>query len=490
MAEAHLGLQSGATLPLFIGGQTIKSTGATDAVVNPADGSTLARVPMCTPMEIDSAVKAAALAFPSWRDTPVPQRVQVLFQFKALLENNFEDLARMVVRENGKTLDDARGEVRRGIEVVDFACGMPTLMMGEALDQIASGIDCHSIRVPLGVVAGICPFNFPAMIPLWMMPIAIAAGNTFVLKPSERTPMSGSRIAELFLAAGLPAGVLNVVHGAHETVNALLSHPDVRAISFVGSMPVAKHVYETAAKHGKRVQALAGAKNHMIVMPDCDVEMTVKAVLGSAFGAAGQRCLAGSVMLAVGDAAERVVERVRDEAARLKIGDGLMQDSAMGPVIRQEACGRISRYIDQSVAEGAKLVLDGRTAALRHNAGFFIGPTILDHVSFEMSVARDEIFGPLLAVIRATNLDEAIRIANLSNFGNASCIFTQNGAAARMFRNKIEAGMCGVNVGVPAPMAFFPFAGWKHSFFGDLHATGKDGVRFYTESRVVIERWL
>lgn len=489
MAEADIATEISATLPLFIGGERIEFTGATDGVINPANGRTLARVPMCTAAHVDAAVQAGARAFPSWRDTPVPQRVQVLFRFKALLEQHFEELARTVVLENGKTIDDARGEVRRGIEVVDFACGMPSLMMGEAVEQIASGIDSHTVRVPLGVVAGICPFNFPAMIPLWMMPIAIGAGNAFVLKPSERTPMSGSRIAELFFEAGLPTGVLNIVHGARETVDALLSHPDVRAVSFVGSMPVAKHVYETAARHGKRVQALAGAKNHLIVMPDCDPDIAVKAVLGSAFGAAGQRCLAGSVLLAVGDSADAVVERITREASSLKIGDGLLPDSAVGPVIRQDTCDRVSNHIDRGVADGARLVLDGRSSSKGQREGFFLGPTILDHVTPEMAVAQEEVFGPLLAVIRVKDLDEAIRVANRSRFGNASSIFTRSGAAARIFRNRIEAGMCGVNVGVPAPMAFFPFAGWKQSFFGDLHATGKDGVRFYTETRVVIEKW-
>lgn len=476
------------TLQLLIGGSWRDSQARTERVLNPAYGTVLAHVPLCAEEEIRAAVEAGTGAFPAWRDMPVTQRVQVLFRFKQLLEQNFDELARTVVQENGKTMDDARGEVRRGIEVVEFACGMPTLTMGETVEQIANGIDSHTVRVPLGVVAGICPFNFPAMIPLWMMPIAIAAGNTFVLKPSERTPVSATRIAELFVEAGLPAGVLNVVHGAREAVDAILSNPDIRAISFVGSMPVARYIYEMAAKHGKRVQALAGAKNHLIAMPDCDMDLTVKAILSSSFGAAGQRCLAGSVLVAVGDIAERLVERLKQEASNLKIGDGLMQDSAMGPVIRREACDRVASYIEKGIAEGATLVLDGRKSSGK-DEGFYIGATILDHAKPEMSVAREEIFGPLLTVIRVKDLDEALAVTNRSQFGNASSIFTRSGAAARAFRMKVETGMCGVNVGVAAPMAFFPFGGWKNSFFGDLHATGKDGVKFYTETRVIIERW-
>jgi len=477
------------SLPMLIGGEPRQSgSGEFEEVINPATGDVLSRVPMCTESDVDAAVQAAVRAFPGWRETPVPQRVQVLFRLKQLLEQNFDDLARMVVRENGKTIEDARGEVRRGIEVVDFACGMPTLMMGETVEQIARGIDSHTVRVPLGVVAGICPFNFPAMIPLWMMPVAIAAGNAFVLNPSERTPMAGTRIAELFMEAGLPPGVLNVVHGAHRTVDALLSHPDIRAISFVGSMPVARYIYETSARHGKRVQALAGAKNHLIAMPDCDMDLTVKAVMSSAFGAAGQRCLAGSVLVAVGEVADPLVERLKSAASGLKIGDGLIEDSALGPVIRKDTCERVESYIEKGLAEGAKLVLDGRQSG-RNPRGFFTGPTIMDHATPEMSIAREEIFGPLLTVVRVRDLDEALEVTNRSHFGNASSIFTRSGEAAGAFRSRVEAGMCGVNIGVAAPMAFFPFAGWKSSFFGDLHATGKDGVRFYTETRVVIERW-
>jgi malonate-semialdehyde dehydrogenase (acetylating) / methylmalonate-semialdehyde dehydrogenase len=478
-------------LPILIGGEWRTSVaGRTEPVFNPAYGTVLSRVPMCTAAEVDAACQAAQRAFPGWRQTPVVNRVQVLFRYKQNLEQHFDELARLLVQENGKTLEDARGEVRRGIEVVDFACGMPSLMMGETVEQIASGIDSHSVRVPLGVVAGICPFNFPAMIPLWMFPIAIAAGNTFVLKPSERTPMSGVRLAELAQDAGLPPGVLNVVHGGREAVDALLTHPAVRAISFVGSAPVAKHVYETAAANGKRVQALAGAKNHLLVMPDADLDVTVKAILGSAFGAAGQRCLAGSVVLAVGAVAEPLLDRLEREAAALRIGDGLQQDCTMGPLVRADARQRVLGYIEKGLKEGARLVLDGRQAIKSdQQEGYFLGPTIFDQVRPEMSIAQEEIFGPVLAVVRAEDLRGAVDLINQSRFGNAASIFTRDGHTARVFRTEVEAGMVGVNVGVAAPMAFFPFAGWKGSFFGDLHATGKDGVRFYTETRVVIERW-
>jgi malonate-semialdehyde dehydrogenase (acetylating)/methylmalonate-semialdehyde dehydrogenase len=476
------------TLRIFLDGRWTESKSQqTEELFNPAYGKVIARVPLCNADDIDAAVQSAARAYPQWSKTPVMQRVQVLFRLKALLDEHFDELSRLVVQENGKTIEDARGEVRRGIEVVEFACGMPTLIMGETVEQISNGIDSHTVRVPIGVVGGICPFNFPAMIPLWMMPIAIAAGNAFILKPSERTPLSGVRIAELFAEAGLPAGVLNLVHGGREAVDGLCSHPGIHAISFVGSAPVAKHVYELSAKHGKRVQALAGAKNHLIIMPDCDMDLTIKAVMSSAFGAAGQRCLAGSVAVAVGDVADKFVSRLKREAEGMKIGDGLMADSAMGPVIRREACDRIASYIEKGSAEGATLVTDGRKAA--KGEGYFAGATIFDNVTPDMSIAQDEIFGPFLSVIRARDLDEALAITNRSKFGNASSIFTRSGPAARQFRTQVEAGMCGVNIGVAAPMAFFPFAGWKGSFFGDLHATGKDGVKFYTETRVVIERW-
>ncbi|WP_242342245.1 CoA-acylating methylmalonate-semialdehyde dehydrogenase [Anaeromyxobacter terrae] len=478
-----------ATLPLLVDGASRPAAAAETApVLEPATGRTVARVPLCGPADVDVAVRAAAAAFPGWRAIPVPDRVQVLFRYKALLEREQEALAASVSRENGKLLPDARGEVRRGIEVVDFACGMPTLAQGRTVEGIARGIDSHSWRVPVGVVAGICPFNFPAMIPLWMFPIAVAAGNTFVLKPSERTPSTGLRLAELFQEAGLPPGVLNVVHGGRDAVDALLDHPLVRAVSFVGSEGVARHVYARAAASGKRVQAMAGAKNHLLVLPDADLDLTVSAVMGSAFGAAGQRCLAGSVLVPVGGAAEPLLERLASEARATRVGDPFAADSAMGPVIREDSRARVRRYIEAGLAEGAALVVDGREAPAGGD-GFFIGPTILDRVAADSALTREEIFGPLLATVRARSVEEAVALANRSRYGNAASIFTSSGKAAAYFRRNVEAGMIGVNVGVAAPMAFFPFAGWKSSFFGDLHATGEDAVRFYTETRVVMERW-
>jgi malonate-semialdehyde dehydrogenase (acetylating)/methylmalonate-semialdehyde dehydrogenase len=475
-------------LPFLVDGSWRSShSGRTEPVTNPAQGTLLTRVPFCSAEEIDAAVRSAERAFPAWRDTPVPERAQVLFRYKQSLEHHLEELARMVSQENGKLLPDARNEVRRGIEVVDFACGMPSLIMGETVEGIARGVDSHTVRVPVGVVAGICPFNFPAMIPLWMFPVAIAAGNAFVLKPSERTPMTAVRLAELLVEAGLPAGVLALVHGGREAVDQLCQHPAVRAVSFVGSEPVARHVYALAASAGKRVQALAGAKNHLLVLPDADLDLTVKAVMGSAFGAAGQRCLAGSVAVPVGAAAAPLLERLRAEAEAVKVGDPLLEDSAMGPVIRQDSKQRILGYIERGLAEGARLLVDGRQRL--PGGGFFVAPTIFDEVRPDMSIAREEIFGPVLATVRVETVEEAVALVNRSRFGNAASIFTRSGRDAWFFRTRVEAGMIGVNVGVAAPMAFFPFAGWKGSFFGDLHATGKDSVRFYTETRVVIERW-
>lgn len=476
------------TLENFIGGRWVPSAAtAFEEVPNPATGELLARVPLSTAADVDAAVQAAAAAFPDWAATPAVERARLLFRYKAILEEHFEELARLVTLENGKTLADARGEVRRGIEVVEFACGAPTLLMGETLPDVARGIDCEAVRVPLGVVAGITPFNFPMMVPHWMLPIALACGNTFVLKPSERTPLSAVRCAELLREAGLPDGVFNIVHGAQEVVNALLAHPRVAAVSFVGSQPVAEHVYRTAAAHGKRVQALAGAKNHLIVMPDADLDRAVDAILSSAFGAAGQRCLAGSVVVAVGEIADTLVERLVQGAERLRVGDGAEEGTEMGPVIRQSAKERICGSIEQGLAEGARLACDGRVGVPER--GFYLRPTIFDHVRPEMTIAREEIFGPVLSVVRVPDLDAALDVVNASRYGNAASIFTRSGAAARLFRQRAQAGMLGINVGIAAPMAFFPFAGWKQSFYGDLHATGKDAVRFYTEQKVITARW-
>ncbi|HUY79577.1 MAG TPA: CoA-acylating methylmalonate-semialdehyde dehydrogenase, partial [Ktedonobacterales bacterium] len=459
--------------------------------------------PLGNRADVDAAVAAAKAAFPAWAATPVVERARVLFRYVALLEAHFEELAQLVTRENGKTIDDARGAARRGIEVVEFACGAPSLLMGESARDIARGIDSETLRFPLGVVAGITPFNFPMMVHHWLVPIAVVCGNTFVLKPSERTPLTANRCAELFMEAGLPAGVLNIVHGAREAVNGLLEHPDVRAVSFVGSQPVAQHVYITAAAHGKRVQALAGAKNHLIVMPDADLDRTIPAIMSSAFGAAGERCLAGSVVVAVGAVADELVRRLDATAGAWRVGDGLDSATDMGPVIRASQRDRIASAIAQGQAEGATLVRDGRELAdgaanggvkdLTDGdatvGGFFLRPTIFDHVRQEMTIAREEIFGPVLSVIHVETLDEALEIANRSRFGNAASIFTESGGAARAFRERIEAGMLGVNIGVAAPMAFLPFAGWKQSFYGDLHATGRDGVAFFTDQKVITTRW-
>jgi len=456
-------------------------------VYNPATGEVIEHVPLSDAVEVDDGVRAAVEACRTWSRTPVMERVRLMFRYKAVLEDHFEELAAIVTRHHGKTLEESRGEVRRGIEVVDFACGAPILLQGRTLRDVSSGVDQDLYRYPVGVCAGIPPFNFPVMIPLWMFPLAVVAGNTFVLKPSERTPLGGARLAELFLDAGFPPGVLNVVNGAGTTVDALLGHPSVAAISFVGSATVAQHVYTEAAAHGKRVQALGGAKNHMVVMPDADLELAVPAILNSAFGNAGERCLAGSVAVAVGRAADGVLEPLRDAASRMVVGPGDEQGVQVGPLIRAEHRDRVASYVEAGVAEGAELVVDGRPQMSRR--GFFLGPTILDRVTPSMSVGREEIFGPVLSISRAATLDEAIAQANASALGNMATIFTQSGRSGREFRERVEAGMTGINVPVAQPFAFFPFSGWKGSFYGDLHVHGTDGIDFYTRKKVVVTRW-
>jgi malonate-semialdehyde dehydrogenase (acetylating)/methylmalonate-semialdehyde dehydrogenase len=479
-----------ATVPAFIGGEfrepSSKGTHV-DPIPDPSTGETIAMLPYSTPKEIEAAIGAARQAFPAWANTPVPDRAQVMFRLKQLMEERFEEMAALVTQENGKTLPEARGEVRRAIEVVELACGAPTLLMGEGLDQIAQGIDEELVRFPVGVVAGITPFNFPNMVPLWMIPIALVCGNTFVLKPSQRTPLSGMRIAELLVEAGLPDGVFNVVHGAKDAVDALLTHPEVDSASFVGSAGVAKYIYATGAANGKRVQALGGAKNHLIVMDDADLDKTVTAMISSAFGNAGQRCLAGSVAVGVGSLGQALVDELIEQTGRLRVGPGAEPDTDMGPVIREERKSELIGYIEQGEEGGAKLVADGRGQG--PGKGFFLGPTVFDGVTPDMPLWRDELFGPILSVVRADDIDRAIDILNTSTYGNAASIFTTSGGNAREFKRRAEAGMLGVNVGVAAPMAFFPFTGWKNSFFGDLHATGRDGVRFYTRQKVVTSRW-
>jgi malonate-semialdehyde dehydrogenase (acetylating)/methylmalonate-semialdehyde dehydrogenase len=457
-------------------------------VTNPATGAEIAQVAYATAEDVDRTVRAAHAAYLKWRDVPVVDRVQPLYRYKMLLEKNHHELASTLTTENGKTIDDARAEVRRAIQMVEVACGMPSLMMGDSLNDVSAGIDSHTIRQPLGVCAGITPFNFPAMVPMWMWPFAIAAGNAFILKPSEKVPMTPTLAAKLLDEAGLPAGVFNLIHGDKVAVDALLHHPLVRAVSFVGSTPVAKYIYKTAAEEGKRVQALGGAKNHLVVMPDAHLPKTVENIISSAFGAAGERCLAGSVLVPVGDAAEPLLKLLIEKVNEMRVGDGGEEGVGMGPLVTREHRDRVAGYIDKGVAEGAKPLLDGRTSKPKGD-GFFLGPTIFDGVKPEMTIAKDEIFGPVLSVIRVKTLDEAIELVNRSPFGNATSIFTGSGKAAREYSARVEAGMVGINVGVAAPMAFFPFAGWKNSFFGDLHAHGKDAVMFYTEQKVLMTRW-
>lgn len=476
------------TLRNFIGGQWVEAqVERLETVPNPATGETLAQVPLSGRSDLDRAVEAAKEAFRTWRKTPVPVRARILFKYHQLLIKHKEELARLITEENGKSYKEALGEVQRGIECVEFAAGAPTLMMGSTLSEIATDIESAMYRYPLGVVGGITPFNFPMMVPCWMFPLAIACGNTFVLKPSEKTPLSANRLAELFAEAGLPDGVLNIVHGAHEVVNGLLEHPDIRAISFVGSQPVAEYVYRTAAANGKRVQALAGAKNHSIVMPDADLEKAVPAIINAAFGSAGERCMACSVVVAVGDIADQLVDQLVQAANEIRIGNGLEPDVFLGPVIRDAHKERTVQNIVTGEREGAKLVRDGRNDAV-DESGYFIGPTIFDEVKPGMKIWQDEIFAPVLSVVRVNTLDEAIEVANQSSFANGACIYTDSAKAIRQFREEIDAGMLGVNIGVPAPMAFFPFSGWKNSFYGDLHANGRDGVEFYTRKKMITQR--
>lgn len=481
-----------ATLRNWIGGKWVASVSQqTEAVYNPATEEVLAYVPLSSNEDVEQAVADSKKAFASWSRTPVPKRARVLFKYQQLLVDHWEELAQLVTKENGKSYAEAYGEVLRGIECVEFAAGAPNLMMGKQLPDIATGLESGMYRYPIGVIGGITPFNFPMMVPCWMLPLAIACGNTFVLKPSERTPLLANRLAELFQEAGLPDGVLNIVHGAHDVVNGLLKHPDVKGISFVGSQPVAEYVYRTGTAEGKRVQALAGAKNHSIVMPDADLDLTVKEITNAAFGSAGERCMACAVVVAVGDVADKLVEKLLQTADSLTIGNGLESGVFLGPVIRGPHKERTLRYIEIGEQEGAQLLRDGRkdAAAAADAKGYFVGPTLFDGVQKEMTIWKDEIFAPVLAIARVETLEEAIELANASEFANGACLFTKDGSNVRTFRETIEAGMLGVNLGVPAPMAFFPFSGWKKSFYGDLHANGTDGVEFYTRKKMVTARW-
>ena len=477
------------TIEHSIAGESTPGEGTRRGPVwDPATGEQQAEVALASPADVDRAVQAAKAAFESWGQDSLARRARIMFAFRELVHRHTDDLARIVSSEHGKVFDDARGEVVRGLEVIEFACGLPQLLKGEFSDQVSSEVDAHSFRQPLGVCAGITPFNFPAMVPMWMHPVAIATGNTFVLKPSERDPSASRLVAELYAEAGLPEGVFNVVNGDKVAVDALLDHPDVAAVSFVGSTPIARYVHERATAAGKRVQALGGAKNHAVVMPDADLEFAANHLIAAGFGSAGQRCMAISVAVAVGDAGDALVERLGEKAREVRVGPGLDPESEMGPVVTPEARDRITGYIGEGVEDGAVAVVDGRELEV-DGGGFFVGPTLFDKVGTEMSIYRDEIFGPVLAIVRVGTLDEAIALINENSFANGTAIFTASGGAARKFQREVEVGMIGVNVPIPVPMAYYSFGGWKDSLFGDHHIHGAEGIRFYTRAKAVTTRW-
>lgn len=476
-------------VPMIIGEKYVqKKELPTTPVYNPSTGEIIGLTPMGTEEDVNEAVKIATNAFMDWSQLPPSRRADILFRYRNLLEANMESIARLISKENGKTLDEARGDIRRGFEVVEFACGIAHLLKGESLTQIAPEIDGITVKEPLGVCAGISPFNFPAMVPMWMFPIAIACGNTFILKPSEKVPFTAIRLAELFLEAGLPEGVLSVVHGGKDVVNAICTHPGIAAVSFVGSSHIAKHVYTLATSHGKRVQAGGGAKNVQLVMPDADPDATIRAISGAAFGCAGQRCMAGSLLVGIGDIAKPLTERLINVMDFFTIGDTSGESPVdLGPVIDGQSKSRIVNTISDAERSGVKVLRDGRVKIPER--GFFVGPTLLGQVDPEMDLFKEEIFGPVLSLLSPQNLDEAINWLNRLPFGNGATIYTSNGQAARYFSRKINCGMVGINVGVPAPMALFPFAGWNDSFYGDLHVQGVEGVMFYTKQRVILSRW-
>jgi malonate-semialdehyde dehydrogenase (acetylating)/methylmalonate-semialdehyde dehydrogenase len=477
------------SVAILLGGRPINpQSDRYGEVFNPSTGRVIARVPLCSVQQTGEVVEAASAAFAAWSNTPVVERARLMFRFRALLEQHFEELAALVTREHGKTLAEARAEVNRGIEVVEFACGIPSLIVGESLENIAPDVDAEAVRHPVGVCVGITPYNFPSMVPLWMFPVAITCGNTFVLKPSEKVPLSAVRLGGLLAEAGLPDGVFNIVHGDRECVDALLDHPKVAAISFVGSTAVARYIYERGTAAGKRVQSAGGAKNHLIVMPDADMEQTVKALAASAYGCAGQRCMAGSVAVAVGKAGDPVVEGLVQHAGTLRVGPTDGNEAVdMGPVIRAEHRDRVASYLEIAQQDGAIVALDGRRKFT--GEGFLLGPSVVDRVRTNMRVWREEIFGPVLSVVRAADLDEALAVGNQCDYGNGAAIFTRSGYAAREFKRRFNAGMIGINVGVPAPMAWFPFTGWNRSFFGDLHIQGTESILFYTRQKVTLTRW-
>jgi malonate-semialdehyde dehydrogenase (acetylating)/methylmalonate-semialdehyde dehydrogenase len=478
------------SLSHFIDGKVQVGTGQSSPVFNPSTGSAEARVALASAEEVRGAVLSARAALAAWAEVPPLQRARVMFRFKALIEAHAEELARLITSEHGKVLSDARGEVTRGLEVVEFACGIPHLLKGEFSDSVGGGIDSWSLRQPVGVCAGITPFNFPAMVPLWMFPIAITCGNTFVLKPSEKDPGCPLRLAELLLEAGAPPGVLNVINGDRVAVEALLTDPDVAAVSFVGSTAVAEHVYRTASAHGKRVQALGGAKNHLVVMPDADAKQAAQALMGAAYGSAGERCMAISVAVTVGDAADRLLPELRALISRLTVGAGDQPGMEMGPLVTREHLDRVRRYIELGVKEGAQLVVDGRGLSVSsHPEGFYLGACLFDHVRPEMRIYREEIFGPVLVIVRVKTFEEALHLVDTHEYGNGTAIFTCDGGTARRFCHAVQSGMVGVNVPIPVPMAFHSFGGWKRSLSGSLHMHGPDGVRFYTRLKTVTARW-
>ena len=479
------------TIALWIDGREVEATGGRcGEVTDSATGEVVKLVPFGSVDDVNVAVASSLSSWTAWSLTPPLQRARVLMRARDLLDQRKEELAEIITLEHGKTLADAVGSVQRGIEVVEFATGIPHLLKGEHSDNVGGGIDSHTLKQSLGVCAGISPFNFPVMVPMWMVPVALACGNTFVLKPSEKDPSASMLIAKIFQEAGLPDGVLNIVHGDKKTVDALLAHPDISAVSFVGSTPVARYVYEKATNSGKRVQALGGAKNHAVVLPDADIDGAADALIGAAYGSAGERCMAISAVVAVGTAADSLVQRLQARAEKLLVGPGGRDGVDMGPLISRDHLERVTNYIASGVSEGATLVLDGRNVDVPNGEdGFFLGPTLFDHVGLDMTIYRDEIFGPVLVVVRADTYDDAIEVVNQNPYGNGTALFTRSGAAARRFEHEIQVGMVGINVPIPVPMAFFSFGGWKSSLFGDLHVHGAEGVKFYTRTKVVTKRW-
>ncbi|KKB63385.1 methylmalonate-semialdehyde dehydrogenase [Robbsia andropogonis] len=483
--------QATADVTHFIGGVEVRGAGTrTQPVFNPATGQSHRKLLLGDTADVDAAVAAAKAAFPKWADVPPIRRARVMLAFLALMNQHKDELAAIITAEHGKVFSDAQGEVTRGIDIIEFACGIPQLLKGDYTEQVSTGMDNWTVRQPLGVVAGITPFNFPCMVPCWMYPVAIATGNTFILKPSERDPSAAIFMARLLKEAGLPDGVFNVVQGDKTVVDALLQHPEVHAVSFVGSTPIANHIYETGAKNGKRVQALGGAKNHMVVMPDADLDQAIDGLIGAAYGSAGERCMAISVAVLVGDVADKVMPRLADRARNLVVKDGMAPDAEMGPVVTRQALERIESYIDIGVQEGAQLVVDGRGLKVAgREEGFFTGGTLFDHVTPEMRIYKEEIFGPVLACVRVKDFAAAVALVNNHEFGNGVACYTRDGNIAREFGRQIQVGMVGINVPIPVPMAWHGFGGWKRSLFGDMHAYGEEGVRFYTKQKSILQRW-